>query len=361
MNDLSSAKTEGVYRSIRNDIVRGNLFPGSQLSTWDVLEARFSVGRATLMRAMSRLKREGFICADSTRGTYVAERPPHLARYALAFQSHPGSTSGAGWNRFWKALINVVTEITPSEARQVALFFDVVDDNHSADYKRLVDDVIEDRLAGVIFVGPIGAMCAQLLQISGVPKVAISSVYEAFEYPRVYVDFDSFMEKACVYLASRGRKRVAVLTPYNSEYAVFERQIVKHGMTTKPFWQLPFVTTMPNAAFAATRLLLDSGHAERPDALVVCEDNMVESAMAAVVDSGMRVPQDLEIVTHCNWQAPVSTVLATRRLGFDAKAILDISMDSIDGQRKSKKPQLWTTVSATFENEQFDQAVRARL
>ena len=38
----------------------------------------------------------------------------------------------------------------------------------------------------------------------------------------------------------------------------------------------------------------------RPDVLVVYTDDLVPGAVAAVMESGLRVPQDLKCVFHCN-------------------------------------------------------------
>jgi DNA-binding LacI/PurR family transcriptional regulator len=303
------------------------------------------------MRALNKLKQDGFIYADSTRGTFVSENPPHLTRYALAFQARPVGKSSTGWNRFWRSLHRVAGEINAGDQSKVETFFDINSHTDEPDHRRLLGEVINERLAGAIFVGPVEVMSEQCMQISGLPIVAITAVPKDASYPRVYIDYQSFVTKACDYLASRGRRRVAVLCGYDDGFAGFQEAILARGMDTKPFWQLPFETTRPNAAFAATRLLLDAAHAERPDALVVCDDNMVESALAAVSDAGIQVPRDLEIVAHCNWQELLPTTLPIRRLGYDSNRVLRAAMNAIDSQRRGETHAAWVGIKAEFEDE----------
>ena len=40
---------------------------------------------------------------------------------------------------------------------------------------------------------------------------------------------------------------------------------------------------------------------DRPDALVITDDNLVPAATAGVLAAGRRVPADLEVVAHANF------------------------------------------------------------
>src|SRR5688572_5082626 len=94
-------KQSEIAASLRRAIVLGTTAPGTKLPTWDELERQFGVSRPTLRLALSDLKEQGFIEPDSTRGTFVARRPPCKHRYGMAFYETPGTTR---WNRFYGAL-----------------------------------------------------------------------------------------------------------------------------------------------------------------------------------------------------------------------------------------------------------------
>ena len=62
---------EAVYRTIRVEILRGELRPGQRLM-FDTLKARYEVGTSPLREAMSRLAAEGLIEFESHKGARVA-------------------------------------------------------------------------------------------------------------------------------------------------------------------------------------------------------------------------------------------------------------------------------------------------
>ena len=97
------SRAQAIARDLRQQIVRGEMGPGSQLPTWDDLERDYDVKRTTLSRVLRQLKNAGFVYASSTRGTFVVDRPPHSHRYALVFKQQPDSP---GWNWFWRMLAN---------------------------------------------------------------------------------------------------------------------------------------------------------------------------------------------------------------------------------------------------------------
>jgi DNA-binding LacI/PurR family transcriptional regulator len=105
----------------------------------------------------------------------------------------------------------------------------------------------------------------------------------------------------------------------------------------------------PETARNLIHLLMQG--AERPDALLIADDNLVEHATAGLVAAGVRVPDDLEVVAHCNFPHPTPSVLPVRRLGYDAREVMKACVESIDIQRRDGKTAPTVTVKAVFEDE----------
>ncbi len=104
---------------LRRQIVLGSHAPGSKLPTWDELERQFRVSRPTLRLALGDLKAQGFIEPDSTRGTFVAQRPPHRHRYGLIFHESP---ENIGWNRLYAALAHQAAVLSNTTDRKIEIF-----------------------------------------------------------------------------------------------------------------------------------------------------------------------------------------------------------------------------------------------
>ena len=96
---------------------------------------------------------------------------------------------------------------------------------------------------------------------------------------------------------------------------------------------------------------MHDGQSERPDALIITDDNLVEYAAAGVIAAGMRVPEELEVVAHCNFPWPTPSVVPVKRLGYEVTRILQACLDSIDLQRSGQKALPVTQIPAVFEEE----------
>ena len=96
---------------------------------------------------------------------------------------------------------------------------------------------------------------------------------------------------------------------------------------------------MPESARNAMHLLMHADQKERPDGLIITDDNLVEAATAGLLDAGVSVPQDLTVVAHCNFPWPTPSHVPARRLGYDVRQILSACLSDIDRQRNGGKPK----------------------
>ena len=72
------------------------------------------------------------------------------------------------------------------------------------------------------------------------------------------------------------------------------------------------------------------------DALIVMDDNLVEHASAGILAAGVRVPEQLDVVAHCNFPWPAPSVLPVARLGYRAAEVLDRCVDWINARREGR-------------------------
>jgi len=338
-----------VASAIRKRIVEGEFVPGSQLPTWDAMGAEYGVGRNTLVRAIEQLKQQRFIYAASTRGTYVVDRPPHLFNYVLLFHDKPGHEE---WSQFYWALANQSVEIQEQRNCRITARYGVQNERDNDPHERLLREVATDQYAGVIFVGNPDRISTQCLMMSSLPKVAICGRSDRFQLPDVDIDRSSFVRKAVDFLASRGRRKIAVLSHYHDPVLKgLGEAIQQKGLEYRPHWMLPATALLPETANPIIRLLLSAAQPEQPDALIIANDNLVDEALAAVVALGKRVPEDLEIVTHCNWPTPKGHVIHTHRLGYDVRRMLRECIQVIDDWRAGKETPECVRTPALFENE----------
>jgi hypothetical protein len=333
---------------LRERIVAGELVPGVQLPTWARLEEQFNVGRTTLTRAMGTLKREGFVFADATRGTFVSPRPPHLHRYALAFRGAPES---GDWNPFWWGLANESVAINERGETRLEAFYNVRGGEATPAHQKLITQVEQHRFAGVIFVGFPPEISKPLLDHPWLAKVAICSNPVDDQLPHVYPDRTAFVQRSLKKLAELGRKQVIVVTEGHPAFDLYDEALAEHGLQAGPNFRVAANERDPQSANRIVQLLLNQTGQPRPDALIVTNDQLVDSALAGVMAAGLRVPDDLTLIAHTNWPSDRSVGSPLIRLGFDARQVLHAALREAEQQRHGEPQTPTTAIAPIFDTE----------
>jgi DNA-binding LacI/PurR family transcriptional regulator len=128
-------------------------------------------------------------------------------------------------------------------------------------------------------------------------------------------------------------------------------------MTIRPHWVQGVHLAAPQLARNCAQLLMHAGQDERPDALIISDDNLVEFATAGLIAAGVRVPDDLEVVAHCNFPWPTPSVVPVKRLGYEVSRVLKACLESIDLQRGGEAAPAATVIPAVFEDDIVEQNV----
>jgi DNA-binding LacI/PurR family transcriptional regulator len=337
-----------IVRDLRKLIVDGRLTPGSRLPTRDEIGQQYSAGPHTVQRALNALRRDGFVMACGRLGSYVVEKPPHLHRYAVVFGSHPGMH----WGQFSQALLSETQRVLHSTERQLGMYYDMDGHEDSEDYQQLLRDLQRHRIAGLVFTfAPHSYFHSPLFADPKLPRVGIGGD-ETSRLRLVNPDRHSFLDKALDYVAARGCRTAAFLNyPAAFSREQLEKALAARRLETRPYWMLRIGRDCSDGARESTHLLFGPGQKERPDALVIGDDNLVEHATGGLLDAGVRVPRDVEVVAHCNFPHPTPSLVPVRRLGFDTREVFRAMLENIDAQQRGEKVPPLTRIEAHFEDE----------
>lgn len=339
-----------IVAALRQRILDGRVPPGRRLPTHVDLEKEFRTTALTMQRALSVLRQEGFIRSDKRRGMFVTEKPPHRFHYALAFSSKEDQCL----SQFYVALRNEAVRFE-SAGRRFSIFYEISEHTDTEDYQRLLGFVRSHRLAGLIFASaPFLVEGSSLLDEPHVPRVAVASESDRADIPVVYPDSAAFVPKALDYLARRGRKRVAAMlasTDWRHDARVEQllQGAAKRRMRCRPAWIQGVDSHATLWASHAAQLLLHVK--DRPDALIILDDNIVEHATAGIAASELRVPKDIEIIAHTNFPWPTPSAVPVRRLGYDVRQLLELCVERVDALRRGEQPRAKTWLPALFEDE----------
>lgn len=96
-----------IAAELRDRIMRGDLGPGDRLPSTAELVAHYSAANATIQRALSTLKAEGFLDSRVGKGVYVRDHQPLVVDAAAYIAPAPG--------RFRYRLITVEEAVPPAD------------------------------------------------------------------------------------------------------------------------------------------------------------------------------------------------------------------------------------------------------
>lgn len=348
------SKQRRVLEELRRRIVSGRLAPGTQLPTRAEISREFDLVQSVVQTVIDQLRRTGFVESRPPVGTFVAQHPPHLHRFALI---QPWAAGEHGVGRYWQAIAMAARQI---DADATPRRFTVAEgmDGHSdrEQYRMLLAEIQQHRLAGLIFAeNPYKLAQTPLIQAPGIARVACMSEASPDGIPTLARDTNAFAVRAVNRLVSRGRRRLAVVGGFASDAHVggkaFDLAVAESGISIPPYWRLALYPLQPTAARGVTHLLFRGAAGERPDGVIVLDDNLLDAVQAGMIDAGLRSPGDVDIVSMANYPAIRPTLAPVHHLGFDTRAMLDCAIELLAAQRRGESVPSITKVRPLFHEE----------
>lgn len=309
--------------------------PGRRLPAYEQLEEQLGTTRATLQRAMDLLVWQGFVVTRPTVGAYLADHRPDEYTIGLVLPGHPEETfRDWHWTRFFQALYQAAERINMAEGGQRVRVYTDCAFPEAKGFNRLVQDVADGCLAGLVFPQPpVELADTALLREQPVPMVFQR---REFVHARLAVNFDRELAplEAMRIVAARGRSRPAILAHHNRDPEKLRLHCAAALGRPIPCERLQAASAFhPQWIRSLVRLLLSAGSDERPDALVVTDDHMVEPVAEALVEMGVRVPDDVLLVSHWNFPLVYRGRVPAVLLGLDAGAWLRRCIELVSAVR----------------------------
>ena len=299
------------------------------------LRDTFNTSVATIQRALDQLMADGFVVARGKLGTFVSDLPPHLCTYGIALpRAH---------SHFMESLGTEGSRIAQERGLNVRVYQSVEPHVDNPAYCELMDDCRAHRLAGVVFgAPPTGMMHAPKIDVPELAQVAVSSTNESkSNIPIVMTDGQAFFDTAVEHLVQRNCRRLAVMAcGWQADSQSFDQlaRAVSNAGLSLPGHRLLCVplTRRHWARNVAQALMLESRN-QRPDALIITDDHLIENAALGLADAGISVPRDIEVVAHTNFPVTQNSRLSFSRLGYDVQTILRECFDVLARQKEGRE------------------------
>ena len=340
------------HGAIRSQLARlictGAKLPGMRLPTRLELASEFKTSPVTIQKALLQLANDGFVVARGRAGTFVTERPPHLFRFGLVIPT----VDAMG---FLRTLVEQTAVLEQLHGWRFPIYSNVDGPKNSENHREMLEDLAAHRVAGLILTQPPSYyLQTPLFAQPNLPRVAIVNHHQVPGVGCVYLDNQMFIAKALDHLQAQGRKRVAlVATPQfsNTFIDAVTDGIAARKMTTRPAWIQSLEYRWPHWALHLVAAMLDGPEEERPDALIIMDDHLVESVTTALRHHGVRVPAKLDIVAHCNYPNLPLAAVPVCWLGYDVRRVLQSAVEYIQQTLSGPPPPSVITVPAQFVHE----------
>jgi len=345
-----------ISRRLRERVIGGDWRPGRRLPTRLELEKELGASTATIQKAVDQLVAHGFLETRGRAGTFVSPRLPHVYRVALALPPRPGPDHPA--SRFWRTLREAAELLGSTSGLEVCPYYDVSIDPPSDSFERLAADIENDRIGGLLglSIDWENAPGTVLLDHPRLARVAIRGA----PVPGVCrIGLEPYAERVVAAAAEDGRGRLAVI--HHASQArppgedrrprAWREAAERHGLQMREAWAVPIHPATPQTAEVAVRLMMDLPAGERPDALVIQDDHLVESATAGLHRSGVHVPGDIAVFAHCNFPDRPPSSVPVRWVGYDMVELVRVGIDTLRRQLCGEQVDPEPAVPSRFETE----------
>jgi len=335
--EKQSPKASEIVQDIRRQILSGNLTPGERLPSGSQMQRRYDACHLTVRRAISHLRETGFVFSKQRSGSFVNDHPPCPCNIGLVrpYYEHP--------SQFVNALEKEAEQISHSPgldglSRRFTLFKEIrcPKEDIRRHHRDLFDAITEHGVGGLILFGPSDALTRTIAKEH--PEMPCVGFHSIHVEGTTALQSATCCEPALDLLAARGRRSVAFITvapkrePDTSDFISAARA---RGLDSCPDWVISFHPGRVDWAQNFAMLLLRNPN-DRPDAVIIDDDNFVPAVTAGIASTGIRVPEELTVVAHTNFPWPTQAAVPVIRMGTDTRELMRRAVDIIEKKRRGE-------------------------
>lgn len=293
--------TERVEEALRAEIA--GLSVGDKLPPEREMAESFGVSIVKVREALTLLDREGLVQRNHGRGTFVCQ-PPVREWVAVLLRHDLANPSLSFYERHVFQSLRQRLNAAGIPSRGYVGFGDP-SVHGGFDCPEFFQDLKAGRVRHVVPVG--GDLSSELSRDLEQSGIGLSSQNPEEGVARQL----EIVKTGTRYLISQGRRRLAMLAwlgnheggggwQWTGHTEIFKEELSAAGLRLfEPWVQGSLHPNLGGAGWEEFRDIWRSGK-DRPDGLLICNDTLAGDAAVAMADIGVRVPDELLVVTHDN-------------------------------------------------------------
>lgn len=341
-NNGMSPKYFQLKRHLLDRIQRGELVPGQQLDTENVLAKQFKLSRQTVRQALGELEKEGWIVRQQGRGTFISDQKRKPKPVGLIIKSISNYT--------FPDIVRGIENRLNDAGFELKLYLSQDDPEREAE---CLQKVLENGIDGLI-IEPAKSIhpCRNLhlyqeITKRQIPCLFIHDFWKELEPAYLVLDDCQGGYLATQYLLDLGHRRIAGIFNIESSQGVerqagYRKALNEYGIEPEPglIGEYSYKSDFVTFPFHFMSELLE--RPQHPTAVFCYNDMDAVRALDAIRQKGLKVPDDISIIGYNDsGLTTVSEVKLTsvkhpkRDLGIQAASLI-ISMV----KRRIEKPRL---------------------
>lgn len=296
--DATKPVNEQIGGFLRRQIETGRLTPGARLPSTADLARRWRVNTHSIQRAMKPLVAQGFVERRQKSGTFVCERSLKTM-IAVVFGPSLADETAHYYRGVWRAVQEHARSFNWSCRLYDGVNFSAFEDQpqYRETVLQLKHDIAMQGFAGQLHIAGNPAITSTFMRETGLPVTTLDT--------EVVTDRRQVGRDMAAYLKAAGRTRVLCFSSVGLSVEEDDfLQGLKDGARASGGMAVDVVrqesSPLPGVREAATqaqfaRLVADwrSGAAPMPDSLAFSDDIMLRAAALALLQHGVRVPEDV--------------------------------------------------------------------
>lgn len=328
---LQTSLQQQVRDKVLRQIESGAWRPEQRLPSDEALARELGVHYHTVRLALSSLAQEGNLVRHRGRGTFVAD---HCVR------QHTGVLFGSDLNHFHAMAFNTlfakhVQDYFHGEKNEVKMYFVQrwLRDRQGVCNDDFARDIAEGALRACLVVGGAQFVAAEnfdLLLRHRIPFV-LGTAFPT-DFPSVCFDLRGLVERGMERLIAGGYRRIAIVYGRYPEapvlpteeifYQSYQRALAKAGLMSRREWIKDEREPGQETGYHAMKELWALG-ANRPEAVLSCDNVITQGMIHAWWELGIQVPRDLGFITHSNKEVPILYPTPLTRLACDVRELVE--------------------------------------
>lgn len=302
--DLEKPAYRQITQLLREQIQSKKLVSGTRLPPIKHLADLLGTNYFTVQSALIPLVNEGLLITRQRRGTYVSEASANVRALGIYF----GSNMWTQENRFFQELLSSLLMETSKQSIIGQVFIDTrATKENSTPFEPLVKAADNSEINAVV---------AAMLAPNNIPwlnalPVPCSMLYGGIKAPNILAsDEEQFFVTSLQRLKALGCTKVGLIGKFTDEAVnQFVRpEAQKLGLVILDSW-ICLLTSCSVAVdfekFGYEQFKELWSQQDRPDGLIAGPDILTRGVVMAILEKGVRIPENLKIIFHGNLEIPM--------------------------------------------------------